>query len=143
MLWMSRLGCGGRWLVALDRHKQEVGVLKVAQELHGISLLSLDHYLLSEKLIELGIEKHFGLLGRRVHLIMDSLLLSNLLKHLPTERFECEVSVVAQLQEIRLEEVAIEAAAATAQVQDATLERVPARVKDSHREGIQMHFLLV
>ena len=143
MLWMSRLGCGGRWLVALDRHKQEVGVLKVAQELHGISLLSLDHHLLSEKLIELGIEKHFSLLGRRVHLIMDSLLLSNLLKHLPTERFECEVSVVAQLQEIRLEEVAIEAATATAQVQDTALERVPARIKDSHREGIQMHFLLV
>ena len=44
---------------------------------------------------------------------MDSLLLSNLLKHLSTERFECEVSVVAQLQEIRLEEVAIEATKST------------------------------
>ena len=55
MLRMSRLGCGSRWLVALDRHKQEVGILKVTQELHGISLLCLDHYLLSEELIELGV----------------------------------------------------------------------------------------
>ena len=97
MLWESRLGCGSRWLVALDRHEQEVGILKVAQELHWISLLRLDHHLLSEQLIELGVENHLGLLGRRVHLIMDSLLLSNLLEHLSAERFECEVSVVAQL----------------------------------------------
>ena len=70
-------------------------------------------------------------------------MLHDLLKHLAAEGFKGEVRIEAELQEIRGDETAVEAAAAAAQVQDAALEGVAARVEDRHGEGVQVHLLLV
>ena len=129
--------------MALDGDKQEVGLLQVAQELHGVCLLlGLEHDLLGEQLVQLCVEDHFRgtLLGiERV----VGLLLNDLLEHLAAERLEGEVGVVAQFEEIGLEEVAVEATAATAEVQNAALEGVAAGVEDGHSEGVKVHLLLV
>ena len=128
----------------LDRHEQEVRVLQVRQELHRVGLLvRLQHHLLGKKLVQLGVQGDLGSLRWRVQLCLETVLLHDLLQHLAAEGFKCEVCIEAELQEIRRDETAVEAAAAAAQVQNAALERVATGVEDGHGEGVEVHLLLV
>ena len=71
------------------------------------------------------------------------LLLDNLLQHLTTKGFKCEVCIVAQFKQICLKKAAIETAATATKVQDSTLESVATWIKNRNWKRIKVQFLLV
>ena len=71
------------------------------------------------------------------------LLLDNLLQHLSTEWLERKIGIEPQLQKIRLDQIAVKTATATTQVQNSTLQGIPAWVEYGHWKCIEMHLLLI